>query len=208
MFQEACDVYSACKATVGADGAYFGCGCFISPRHVLTAYDLVEKPVQDGRNLEVLWRAGTFKAAPKFLEAASGLALLEVNDAIQAKGKPASKYPLLSKNLPKLGAQVGYLAWWRMSLNQRDTQDTPYFGESFVSGYVDKICPKFLLSTGFVQKGFEGSPAFDSEGHLLGVIVQVIEQLAQGIELPSLPHRFPVMSPIAFRFKALDESLR
>jgi serine protease Do len=170
-------------STTSAQGAASGTGFLLSRGGLLATNWHV---VAVGKNLSVAfpgWTA-TVSADVVIKDAVNDLAVLRLTDLTKlATTCPELPFQLASSNGVKLGERVSTIGYPLTSM----LGSSPKFSEGVVSsksGVQDD--PRALQISAQVQPGSSGSPLFDSEGNIIGIVVATLDagrvyQLANAI---------------------------
>jgi hypothetical protein len=203
MFQKACSLIFPCVCNVGGCSSsgkakLFGMGCLLGGEYAITAWHVVKRGMEGGRQAAVAANAGLWKCRVIYKSSDQDIALLQMEHKV-APGIDGADIP---KDFPPLGGSrltfglsVGYFG----RLHRDDPLGKPTSHTFFASGSLSfmKHDPlRWALSAGFAEEGFSGSPVFATEGHLVGVLTELMPlaeptpgRIAQLVSVP-------MMSPI------------
>jgi S1-C subfamily serine protease len=204
MFQQACLMYEEVLCSFGGGthevkGKLHGAACLVSPRHVVTAAHNVQKAKTEYDWPVVSKFDGLFKCEVMAINETADVAILRATEKLADATirKVPTRYPAIKNPTIGMGMTVGYMTWLQKKASRRSL--FWYFSTASVS-YLGE-CPdgnqRWVLSGGFVEPGFSGSPVFLPDGSLIGMLVGATTMSQQiGIEGIDIYRSDPHMSPI------------
>jgi S1-C subfamily serine protease len=157
----------AASAKVGASGT-----AFLLSRSGLVATNW--HVVAEGKNFSVAFPGwtGTVSAEVVIKDAVNDLAILRVTDATKLTTCPELPFQLASSNSIKLGERVTTIGYPLTSM----LGSNPKFAEGVVSSKSGiKDDPRSLQISAQVQPGSSGSPLFDNNGNVIGIVVATLD---------------------------------
>ena len=155
-----------------ANGVASGTGFLLSRSGLLATNWHV---VADAKNISVTFPgwSGAVSAEVVVRDVVNDLAVLRVNDATKlATTCPDLPFQLVSSNAVTLGERVSAIGYPLTPM----LGSNPKFSEGVVSsksGWQDD--PRSLQISAQVQPGSSGSPLFDSDGNIIGVVVATLD---------------------------------
>jgi S1-C subfamily serine protease len=159
-------------STASANGVAYGTGFLLNRGGLLATNWHV---VADAKNISVAfpgWR-GAVSAEVVVRDVVNDLAVLRVTDSTKlATTCPALPFQLASSNGVTLGERVSAIGYPLTPM----LGSNPKFSEGVVSsksGWQDD--PRSLQISAQVQPGSSGSPLFDSDGNIIGVVVATLD---------------------------------
>lgn len=178
MFQEACRFYDPLLCSIGVGNSHsLGCtrgmGCLVGRRTVFTVAHNIQR--ENGDWPVVVTSEGIFRAEPMAIVAARDFAVLRITEQVRAVELSAHPiaFPKLATAVTSIGTSLGYLT--RLpdaGINSGMPHFSPAFASQLLLSETDEV-RRVLLSLGTtVQPGMSGSPVFDAESTLQGLLVE------------------------------------
>ena len=201
MFEQAASRYFRLWTFVGrADGQQgpkvFGLGCHLAPGLVLTAahvYGNSKEPTA-GVN-DDLWVCSIAAAWPD-----RDLAVLRAERRLRSFGNDHTppSYPELSSDLPRVGMQLGCMAWLDLNGPGGESRGRTYFGQGHVAFFEQGAHGEllFAMQGPTIEKGFSGGPVFSADGRLYGVLVQAVQHAPRLSDRVLQVNSMALLSPI------------
>jgi S1-C subfamily serine protease len=122
-------------------------------------------------------------------------------------------YPQLATDLPRVGMQLGCMAWLRLREPDGNTRGRTYFGQGHVAYFEEGAHGEllFAMQGPTIEKGFSGGPVFSDDGRLFGVLVQAVQHAPnlseQVLQIDSLALLSPVGKIAAEIAELIDRDL-
>jgi hypothetical protein len=216
MFQAACAIYEPCLVQVGGPtsgggATLHGTGCLLSPVHFITALHVVKDATARYGGIAVAKYDGLYKAKLLASCPKCDVAVLEAIDKLDTSSlKKPGTWPAFKENHAfARGMTVGYMSFLRKADAAGKPSTFTFFSAAHVSflGRDEHNNPRWVLSGGFSESGFSGSPVFLPDGTLVGVSVSTLLMNAEVEDCPFVPHCFPQVSAIPPVGKAVVDEI-
>ena len=204
MFQHACQLYWPCLCTVGGgdspvEAKLYAKGCMISSTLATTAHHVVDTMARRYSWPVVVKHDGLHRCEIAQSWPEADIAVLRTVERLEAAElSPPSTYPSEYGPTPTFGMSVGYFG----TLVRRDgaggDASATYFADASVCGLVRSSgeVARWMLSRGFAEGGFSGSPVFRPDGAFTGIVIQSQCWVSETPEGAPYPVVVPVMSPL------------
>ena len=201
MFEQAAARYFRLWTFVGRverqqSAKVFGLGCHLAPGLVLTAAHVYAGAGEPTVSINGgLWACSVAAEWPD-----RDIAVLRAERKLQSLGSDdtAPPYPQLAADLPRVGMQLGCMAWLKLLDPNGETRGRTYFGQGHIA-YFDRGASGellFAMQGPTIEKGFSGGPVFSSDGQLYGVLVQAVQHAPNLSERVLQINSMALLSPV------------
>ena len=221
MFQQSCELYRHCMATIGAikQGddlpTRAGQGTLVAENRVLTARHVVRLIVDNGGGITVNLESGLWHASIVWEDQPYDLALLSLDILLNDYKKPLPiQFPQLSDKNPAFGMSVGLMAMHTTTVAGQigAPNDSPLFAGGWVARRekAPMASERYSLTPAYVLQGFSGAGIFRPDTALIAVHVESIDTIADleadGAAAAAQIHfLFPKVTPIAPRLEDIKD---
>jgi hypothetical protein len=143
-----------------------------------------------------LWKC---RAAREWNNLDLALLIAEERVSVRHIADEPTKFPALSRQIPRLGTSLGYIGWLNILDDSGNRKGRTYFGQGHVAFFEKGFRGQTLVAVdgSAVEEGFSGGPAFTAAGDLCGVLVQSLQYAPKLGDYPRQFNSLPLISPIA-----------
>lgn len=186
MFAAACEQYGPLLAQVGFGGGARGMGVFVLPGIIATAKHVLQEP-----NVQIMSSDGFYQSEAVINVPGRDISLVRLGEMIRPieHGCLPFHWPKIASEKPRIGATLGYVT--RLQNSGVNAFQLHFACVHVSTILIDEDEPRILLTGATVERGMSGSPVFDRDAQLHGLIAQS----ANG--LPIMVPLFQLAGPIA-----------